>query len=271
MSFLDEQATGRINIGGKPTVNTLTRTRRRRKKSQAPMSTETYSLLPQNEFSNIVSKPSDITQVGIGKDLLKQGTAASEVPNVFEKYSITGAAAIGSTINALYPQPEDDEPEDDDIIDELESDPLPEPSHDTGIDDPDSLNNPANQPENKGTGNFLTDLGNAFRGLVELPGNLVNTIFEGGPKPIEPNKNVPITYDPGGKGRDQAAAMEEAISNVVGYTPSPNAGGDDAGGGETGVDGGGADAPTASNVGSLASGGTVKAKNKNSFMSMKGK
>jgi len=213
MSFLDEQATGQIGIGEKANLSTLTRRRRKRKKGQAPTGAETYSLMPQDEFSNIVSSPTDIQQVGIGNLLQAQGSSAGKVPNVFEEYK--SAAPIGSTIDAIYPPPEEEEEDDDD---------------DEGITD-------------------------------KLP------------QDINPSSNI---YDMATQtGQDfaaanQAAEMEVAIANVVGYTPSEGNGGD-AGGGETGVDGGGAAPPTASNVGSLASGGTVKAKNKNSFMSMKGK
>ena len=123
MSFLDEQATGQIGIGEKANLSTLTRRRRKRKKGQAPTGAETYSLMPQDEFSNIVSSPTDIQQVGIGNLLQAQGSSAGKVPNVFEEYK--SAAPIGSTIDAIYPQPDDDDEEDDDD-DEGTTDKLPQ-------------------------------------------------------------------------------------------------------------------------------------------------
>ena len=227
MSFLDDQASGQIEIGGKPTVDTLTRTRRRRKRSQAPMGTETYSLLPQNEFSNIVSTPSDITQVGIGKDLLKQGTAASEVPNVFDEY--VSAAPTGSTYKALYGGEDDDEPDDDDIIDELESDPLVIPDADAGIG---KLGDP-----NTGIPADQIDEANDEAAVIAVEG-----------------MDSPNVGDPSGDdgGDDGATSVSD-----YGYDPSD--------GGGSGMD---------ADVVNVADGGVItksKAKNKNSFMSMKGK
>jgi len=121
MSFLDEQASGQIGIGEKANLGTLTRTRRKRKKGQRPQGTETYSLLPQNEFTDIVSSPTDITQVGIGQLLTAQGIPAAQVRNVFERYQDTGAAPIGDVGDVLYPQPEDDGDDDDDNDDDIET------------------------------------------------------------------------------------------------------------------------------------------------------
>lgn len=133
MSFLDEQATGQIGIGEKASLSTLTRRKRKQKKGQAPTGAETYSLMPQNEFSNIVSNPSDITQVGIGKKLQAQGTAAGDVPNVFEQYD--SAAPLLGTKEAVYYQPppdDDDDPGDDDDLPSVEDDPYV-PDFDSGI------------------------------------------------------------------------------------------------------------------------------------------
>ena len=85
MSFLDDQASGQIGIGEKANLSTLTRTKRKRKRGQRPQGTETYSLLPQNEFTDIVSSPTDIQQVGIGNLLTAQGASAADVQNVFER------------------------------------------------------------------------------------------------------------------------------------------------------------------------------------------
>ena len=61
MSFLDDQASGQIGIGEKANLSTLTRTKRKRKRGQTPQGTETYSLLPQNEFTDIVSSPTAVS------------------------------------------------------------------------------------------------------------------------------------------------------------------------------------------------------------------
>jgi len=278
MSFLDDQASGQIEIGGKPTVDTLTRTRRRRKRSQAPMGTETYSLLPQNEFSNIVSTPSDITQVGIGKDLLKQGTAASEVPNVFEQY--VSAAPRGSTYEALYGGEDDDEPDDDDIIDELESDPLVIPDADAGVDEPDSPNNPDNFPPNENTGDgVLADLKGFVEGITNIPQAIANKVALATAKPelsegfftgidvAPPTEGNVVDAETAKYEVGQFQAMNpDAPSGISGIGDSGDSG--DFGGGGTGF--GTADSVgAAAAAGSFASGGTVKAKK--SFMSMKGK
>tara|TARA_R110000787_G_scaffold187372_1_gene299248 strand:- start:169 stop:1245 length:1077 start_codon:yes stop_codon:yes gene_type:complete len=144
MSFLDEQASGQIGVGQSATLRTLTDTKRRRKRSQTPKGAETYSLMPQNEFTGIVSSPTDLQQVGIGNLLLSQGASAAGVQNVFEKYAETGAAAIGSVSDVLYPQPTDDGDDDDDDDDDdlvTGSDPyIGVDSADSGIYDPDSTN-----------------------------------------------------------------------------------------------------------------------------------
>jgi len=138
MSFLDDQATGQIGIGEKANLSTLTRRKRKRKKGQDPTGAETYSLMPQNEFSNIVSSPTDITQVGIGEKLQAQGTDASSVGNVFKDY--TSAAPLGTTLEAIYYQPPPEEEEEDEDLPDIANDPMQIPSHDTGVDDPFSGN-----------------------------------------------------------------------------------------------------------------------------------
>jgi hypothetical protein len=141
MSFLDEQATGQIGIGEKANLSTLTRRKRKRKKGQAPTGSETYSLMPQDEFSNIVSSPTDIQQVGIGNLLQAPGSSAGEVPNVFKEYD--SAAPLLGTKEAVYYQPppdDDDDPGDDNDLPSIEDDPMRNVSPDTGIDDPFSPN-----------------------------------------------------------------------------------------------------------------------------------
>ena len=336
MSFLDEQATGQIGIGEKAGLSTLTRRKRKRKKGQAPTGTETYSLLPQNEFSNIVSKPSDITQVGIGKDLLAQGTAASEVPNVFEQYKT--AAPKGSTYEALYGGEDDDEPDDDAIIDELESDPLPDISVDASqaINPGFSTYNPDGTysgqvgvgdknfesftamlesvagAANRGLGNVTRGLGTAVtKGLfgegTEDRQNLGRSlgfgvgignpaegkyassvdpasIFEGreGMAPqIGPQSSTFEGQSISARSLDPVAvqaAKAQAAQDSYEAAEATNISGADAG---SGAGGAAPAAPSASDVsgwevdvGNWASGGTVtksKAKNKKSFMSMKGK
>ena len=135
MSFLDEQATGQIGIGEKANLSTLTRRKRKRKKGQNPTGAETYSLMPQDEFSNIVSSPTDIQQVGIGNLLQAQSSSAGEVPNVFEQYD--SAAPLLGTKEAVYyqPPPEDEDDDDDD-------DDLPSVENDPYIQDPGDPTNP---------------------------------------------------------------------------------------------------------------------------------
>jgi len=140
MSFLDDQATGQIGIGEKANLSTLTRRKRKRKKGQNPTGSETYSLMPQNEFSNIVSSPTDITQVGIGEKLQAQGTDASSVGNVFKDY--TSAAPLGTTLEAIYYQPPPEEEEEDEDLPDIADDPLEIPSHDSGADEEGNPHNP---------------------------------------------------------------------------------------------------------------------------------
>ena len=313
MSFLDEQASGRIGIGEKADLGTLTRTRRKRKKGQRPQGTETYSLLPQNEFTDIVSSPTDIRSVGIGNLLRSQGASAASVRNVFEEYQDTGAAPIGELGNVLFPQPSPDD--DDDLV--TGSDPVV----DAGLPDFGSLG--PDDPNFQGTGLEVDDEGNpmAFGATgLTLAEDLENL-------KISAQKFFPFgktgyeTQDPetGGSGR-MAPLPGKALGAYENYGNLPKGGTTGASGQGTGgrggpiltpeaqaalgltgqttafVDppsvgpdgysdssGGDQEGPPATvdvgdgvsaewSVGSmLASGGTVKSKNKNSFMSMKGK
>jgi hypothetical protein len=297
MSFLDEQATGQIGIGEKANLSTLTRRKRKRKKGQAPTGSETYSLMPQDEFSNIVSSPTDIQQVGIGNLLQAQGSSAGEVPNVFKEYD--SAAPLLGTKEAVYYQPppdDDDDPGDDDDLPSVEDDPyIPDP----GIPDFGSLE--FGDINYQGTGEEVDDEGNpiAFNStgktfkedLKDLKTNLVkitkgeipdaahagrardlgrelqNQEFQlsrPGKVDLTPSNQVVTPTDIDGNpiidvGTGEAVSLDPADQSVS-FDPSVSQGGGNPG--------------DAGNVGMMASGGTVtksKAKNKNSFMSMKGK
>ena len=308
MSFLDDQATGQIGIGEKASLSTLTRRKRKRKRGQAPTGAETYSLLPQNEFSNLVSSPTDIQQVGIGNLLQAQGTAAGDVPNVFDEY--VSAAPRGTTLEAIYYQPppdDDDDPGDDDDLPSVEDDPYI-PDADTGIDDPFSPNfqgtgyggtatigggTGAGQTLTQNTQNVVYALTKGMFGKSseETRGDNMNAAManESGKTGIVSQTASPfISFDEG-----EAMGAETPGTGGVGmygggsggqtgydnmtpaYSPDADAGASEGDGGGDG-DGGdapgtGAPTPGAGIIGNLASGGTVKSKNKNSFMLMKGK
>jgi len=333
MSFLDDQATGQIGIGEKASLSTLTRRRRKRKKGQAPTGSETYSLMPQNEFSNIVSSPTDIQQVGIGNLLQAQGSSAGKVPNVFEEYK--SAAPIGSTIDAIYPQPEDDEEDDDDDEGTTDKLPIEIPSHDSGIFDPESGNF---QTEGRTITNadgtkytlapratgktFKEDRENFVRSMQKLiPGG--KTGYEGD-RTFNQNAGDPSTWSSntaltdtdtkayneysrgigvygsesmgagtGGRGgltttgmttaqiadMNTALGIPTTVSNAVTVAPGQSQADAESAAAQNAsfdisISEGGGTPGDAGNVGMMASGGTVtksKAKNKNSFMSMKGK
>jgi hypothetical protein len=294
MSFLDEQATGQIGIGEKASLGTLTRTRRKRRKGQRPQGTETYSLLPQNEFTDIVSSPTDITQVGIGQLLTAQGIPAAQVRNVFERYQDTGAAPIGDVGDVLYPQPEDDGDDDNDDDDiETQTDPyIPDPGL-PDFTDPDNINfdqrganldamssvgvpfgleaNAARydedgnrivgfkaaidslNPFSKSTSRAAPTGGGSGTSLVPLPEGQTLTPIAAPPAAAPPS-NVDVDINAGGP----SYSGPPSVSSPGG---TGSGGGDAAAPGSTPDDG----------YGIFASGGTVKAKNKNSFMSMKGK
>jgi len=328
MSFLDEQATGQIGIGEKASLGTLTRTRRKRKKGQRPQGTETYSLLPQNEFTDIVSSPTDITQVGIGQLLTAQGIPASQVKNVFERYQDTGAAPFGDVGDVLYPQPEDDGDVnfiDDDI--ETQTDPyIPDADPGIGEGDPLGYGDPYNIPEDSLLGGAL----NVFNDLTTKANETLGQVL-----PYEPGfvGGEGIGTGPGGAagsgmggssagggagglgvfGQSEGAGTAQTVAvNAPSVDSGPGVGqGDGGGGSSAGVGGSGIaavsrggrqgysntgidsgmfgepsdpsipDPPSVSNQSVaepgtegpdfFASGGTVKSKNKNSFMSMKGK
>ena len=279
MSFLDDQATGQIGIGEKASLSTLTRRKRKRKRGQAPTGAETYSLLPQDEFSNLVSSPTDIQRVGIGNLLQAQGTAAGDVPNVFDEY--VSAAPRGTTLEAIYYQPppdDDDDPGDDDDLPSVEDDPYI-PSFDTGVDEPDNPNNPDNYAANpsKGEG-VLADLKGFVEGIINIPQAIANKVALATAKPeLSEGFFTGIDVAPPTEGNVvDAETAEYEVGQFQAMNPDADAGSGEGPGGD-------GDAPSTSvdvgdgvsvdwSVGSmLASGGTVKSKNKKSFMSMKGK
>ena len=309
MSFLDNQATGQIGIGEKANLSTLTRRRRKRKKGQAPTGSETYSLMPQNEFSNIVSSPTDIQQVGIGNLLQAQGSSAGKVPNVFEEYK--SAAPIGSTIDAIYPQPEDDEEDDDEEEDAGTTDKLPDMDPGNVDDSGYEWGTPTEVDPNSLLGAILTPVANVFGNLTKG----AEKVFRGLAPKHYANVDRTTAFDeaggkvatPLGKTALDAYNLDSFANNPSGKAPGPAAGGR---GGSTnmtitdiaamnaaidaGGAGGGLSIGEAAGLGSesstdsmdvtmpdlggddlgtwgFASGGTVKSKNKNSFMSMKGK
>jgi hypothetical protein len=246
--------------------------------------------MPQNEFSNIVSSPTDIAQVGIGNLLTAQGATPDEVNNVFGRY--TSAAPIGTTGDALYPQPVDDGDDDDDDDDmEIGTDPIEVPSFNAGgIYDPGGDLDPlggegweAIDPKTGekygigGMGRWAVDRGAAFQKTVEkVRGELWDIVT--GKEPVVPNKNVPITL--GDENTDIAAINATAAQNALDQGRiDPGISGDApsvSGGSASGASAGGNFDATGGfgDYDFKASGGTVtksKAKNKNSFMSMKGK
>ena len=310
MSFLDDQATGQIGIGEKASLSTLTRRKRKRKKGQNPTGAETYSLMPQNEFSNIVSSPTDITQVGIGEKLQAQGTDASSVGNVFGDY--TSAAPIGTTLEAIYYEPppdDDDDPGDDDDLPSVEDDPLPDMDPGgvgdfSGYGQPGEFGDPAAKDAYDSFGEMVAGVFDAAKTGIDNTSRSLNTavskgLFGEGTGARQDlgrslgfgvgigdvNYDIPTGQDgmmPGSTQvgtssipsiGDQAAASEAAMES---------AGQDEA---QIAVEGfndpsvgdpGGPAGPDISDMdpGFWASGGTVtksKSKNKKSFMSMKGK
>ena len=205
MSFLDDQATGQIGIGEKASLSTLTRRRRKRKRGQAPTGAETYSLLPQDEFSNLVSSPTDIQRVGIGNLLQAQGTAAGDVPNVFDEY--VSAAPRGTTLEAIYYQPPDDEddPGDDDDLPSIEDDPyVPDPGLPDFADD--SYDNPNYQ--------------DPFAPVPETTGTLGEAIFGAGTGPRQDlGRSLGFNLSIG----DPAEDIPEAVDPVSIFTPGGGA------------------------------------------------
>ena len=280
MSFLDEQATGQIGIGEKANLSTLTRRKRKRKKGQNPTGAETYSLMPQNEFSNIVSSPTDITQVGIGEKLQAQGTDASSVGNVFGDY--TSAAPIGTTLEAIYYEPppdDDDDPGDDDDLPSIEDDPMRNFSPDTNIYDTETLTGQMFAEEEASREAFVTT---AYQSAFATPMTLTETArqamqaltgsagklgraLEGQDfetHAITQNLTPPVNQNAEAIGADDVVAPTIDVS-----APADAAGaGEGYGVGGSGYSGG---SSSAGGWTPFASGGTVKVKK--SFMSMKGK
>jgi len=310
MSFLDDQATGQIGIGEKANLSTLTRRKRKRKKGQAPTGSETYSLMPQNEFSNIVSSPTDIQQVGIGNLLQAQGDSAGKVPNVFEEYD--SAAPLLGTKEAVYyqPPPDEEEEEEEEDLPSVEDDPMRDFSPDTGIDekgnpnyqDPFATDAEGNPMAPGATGlTFAQDMANlkisaqkffpfgktgyetqdpetgGSGRMAPLPKGALEAYGNYGDAP-EGGTTGASGQGTGGRGGPTLSGLTPDALDALGLTGEidPGVSGVGDSGGDGGDGGGGdapgePDAPGGAGGWNLASGGTVKAKNKNSFMSMKGK
>ena len=279
MSFLDEQATGQIGIGEKANLSTLTRRKRKRKKGQAPTGSETYSLMPQDEFSNIVSSPTDLQQVGIGNLLQAQGDSAGKVPNVFEEYD--SAAPLLGTKEAVYYQPPDEEEEEEEEEDlpSVENDPMRNFSPDSNIYDPDTQTGLDYAKAEDAREAFVTTAyqsafatprtpAEEFRSIVQgvtgsarsLGRDISKQDFESHAKAVEESRNTDGTSQFGGGegalGPDPSVA---APADVPGFGEGYGVGGSGYSGGES----------SAGGWTPFASGGTVKVKK--SFMSMKGK
>ena len=285
MSFLDDQATGQIGIGEKASLSTLTRRRRKRKRGQAPTGAETYSLLPQDEFSNLVSSPTDIQRVGIGNLLQAQGTAAGDVPNVFDEY--VSAAPRGTTLEAIYYQPpdDDDDPGDDDDLPSIEDDPyVPDPS--SNVLDPATQTGQDYAAAAKTAEGYATPLGSgktafttpmtfsefargAIQDLTGSAGKLGEALEEQDFGAYAKAQGLDTT-DPKGTITQNVEAIGADDVAASGVSDPADAAGDGEGYGVggSGYSGG---ASSAGGWTPFASGGTVKSKNKNSFMSMKGK
>ena len=298
MSFLDEQATGQIGIGEKANLSTLTRRKRKRKKGQAPTGSETYSLMPQNEFSNIVSSPTDIQQVGIGNLLQAQGSSAGEVPNVFEQYD-SAAPVLGTKEAVYYQPPEEEEEEEEEDLPSVEDDPMRDFSPDTGVNDPESPNfqgfattithadgttsilapGATGQTVKQDTSDVWENMQKLIQG--EIPDTAMARAAEeaadrnpgyGGSigRGMYENENATF-FD---RGEIDIPSGSTSLAPPAAAPPSVGTFGySDSSGGDPGVAPSAMGDPTGGfgNYDFMASGGTVKAKNKNSFMSMKGK
>ena len=299
MSFLDDQATGQIGIGEKANLSTLTRRKRKRKKGQAPTGSETYSLMPQNEFSNIVSSPTDIQQVGIGNLLQAQGSSAGEVPNVFEQYD-SAAPVLGTKEAVYYQPPEEEEEEEEEDLPSVEDDPMRDFSPDTGVNDPESPNFQGfatTITHADGTTSILApgatgqtfgeDLKNLGANFVKIAkGEIPDAAHAGRAKNLGRElQNQKFQLSRPGKvdltpsnqvvtptNIDGSPIIDSLTNEAVSLDPADQSVNYDPG--DYGIPGNPGDPGDAGNVGMMASGGTVtksKAKNKNSFMSMKGK
>ncbi len=163
MSFLDDETTttGQISLGTRRLgLDPLLPPRRRQaaRQQQAPG----YDILPSTmqPIPGVVSTPSAITQVGVGQQLQEQGTTAAQVPNVFERYLETGAAPIGTLPDYLYPQPieEDEDEEENDVIEAANE----EFAQNFGFDPSQSADLDYGEPYNIPEGSLLANLLNFF-------------------------------------------------------------------------------------------------------------
>ena len=320
MAVSNRAAAGKINIGDVRAGLDILTSVPTEEEEDSKDRTQTYSLLPQNKFPNVITPSANIAKVGVevGDTLNAQGTAASDVPNVFEDYFKDGSPSLEARGNlpdtvyrvpqfpdnrVTFPVPIVPSPPNQ-IIDDLNNQYLFGVGDDVG---PDSTYNQwSNDAPNltfneavAGIGTGISDLfgflttaapSNIFSNMVQ---NAVQAVTGGNPISLEET-------NPFNRSRDEPAPIEYK-QDSGGYNLPATSGGPSIRGGPQGggmfpsavIDPGSVsgpsgmdasfDAPSASDVSgweadisqgleaasNWASGGTVKAKNKNSFMGSK--
>jgi len=111
MAVSNRAAAGKINIGDARAGLDILTSVPTEEEEDSKDRTQTYSLLPQNKFPNVITPSANIAKVGVevGDTLNAQGTAASDVPNVFEDYFKDGSPSLearGNLPDTVYRVPQ---------------------------------------------------------------------------------------------------------------------------------------------------------------------
>ena len=111
MAVSNRAAAGKINIGDVRAGLDILTSVPTEEEEDSKDRTQTYSLLPQNKFPNVITPSANIAKVGVevGDTLNAQGTAASDVPNVFEDYFKDGSPSLearGNLPDTVYRVPQ---------------------------------------------------------------------------------------------------------------------------------------------------------------------
>jgi len=309
MAVSNRAAAGKINIGDARAGLDILTSVPTEEEEDSKGRTQTYSLLPQNKFSNVITPSANIAKVGVevGNTLNAQGTAASDVSNVFEDYFKDGSPSLearGNLPDTVYrvPQFRDKHhigfPIDilpnppNQIIDDLNNQYLFDPG---GVGPDSGYSDWSDDAPNLTLGEAIEGMGTGISDLfgfvtTAAPSNVVNNMVQNAARVLSGRE--PISLEETNPFIDATASRaQEAIDSFVSDSDAQNAtaqtqsaqdqaqaaveGMDSPNVGDPSDPGGPGDGPgdpgDVGNVGMLASGGTVKAKAKKvpSFMDSK--
>lgn len=303
-----EATAGQINIGDESAgLDLLTSVPTEEEEKNSEGRTQTYSLLPQNEFSNIITTSPNISEVGVevGNMLEAQNTVAPS-PTIFTKYfDEAGNPTLrsrGDLKKTVYQIPQFKDPEDsyfndtitpidpvNEIIDDLNNKYLFDPGDVEGSGGGEGLYDADESSAFESFGEMAKSVAGSaatFFTTFSTPAialDILGQVLDGGTRddggaPVEyPGQVSPGVFSRSTTGGGSSASMSQADMNAAAAAIAASTPPDASGMGDDSGDGGGPSEPSAPGGAggwNLASGGTVtksrtKAKKVPSFMDSK--